>query len=110
MFENLCDEMSKLWSWRWPTAEGEVILVEIERVSASSNKEILRLSIVYSFSIGEDGPYGGEGFWQPAFSCNAAKKFREARRKLRAGHRVLIRYRPDDPSINKLDRSVWNEL
>lgn len=111
MFEDLYDEISRLWSWRWPVAQGQIILVEIERVRrANAREDTLRLSVVYSFSVADDGPYGGESFWSPAFSFNAVKKLREAKRKLHAGLPVPVRYRSDDPSVNKLDRSVWKEF
>jgi hypothetical protein len=111
MFEALYDELSRLWSWRWPTALGEIVLVQIERFRpATSNRDTFRLSVVYSFSVGDDGPYGGESFWCPPFSFGAIKRLRRAKRKLHVGLPVLVRYRPDDPSVNRLDRSVWREL
>ena len=111
MFQDLLDELSRLWSWQWPVTQGQVVLVEIERFRAVySNFDTLRLSIVYEFWLSGDGPYGGEGFWNPAFSLGSMKRLQEAKRKLSVGTNVAIRYRPDDPSINKLDRSVWKTL
>jgi hypothetical protein len=111
MFEALYDELSRLWSWRWPIAQGEIISVQIERVRhGNSSSDTLRLSVVYSFSVGYDGPYGGESFWSPAFSIGAIKRLRQAKRKLRVGLPVPVRYPPDDPSLNRLDRSAWEEL
>lgn len=111
MFEDFYDEISKLWSWRWPIAQGQVVLAEIERVRHRSSKDdTFRLSVVYNFCVNDDGLYGGEGFWSPAFSIGAMKKLREAKRNFRVGMPVVVRYRPDDPSINKLDRRVWEHL
>ena len=111
MFEDLYDEISKLWSWRWPVAQGQVVLAEIERVRHESSKgDTFRLSVVYNFWVNDDGPYGGEGFWIPAFSIGAVNRLRKARRRFHVGTPVAVRYRPDDPSINKLDRSVWKQL
>jgi hypothetical protein len=28
MFDALYDEMSKLWSWRWPIAEGKITAIK----------------------------------------------------------------------------------
>jgi hypothetical protein len=110
MFEDLFDELSKLWSWRWPMVEGKVVTVEIERLHEETSSEVARLCVVYSFCVGDDGPYGGEGFWKPPFTLTAAKRLNRARQKLRAGNAVLVRYRPDDPSINRLDRRVWRDI
>src|SRR4051812_43220543 len=103
MFESLFGELSKLGSWRWPVAEGKVTAVDLERIN---DGESWRLSIAYQFSVGEDGPYTGEGFWSPMFSYNSAKKLRAARRRMRVGSSVQVRYRADDPSVNAMDSSV----
>ena len=110
MFDDLFDEVSKLWSWRWPIVQGKVVTVEIERLHRQTNYEKARLSVVYTFNVGDDGPYGGEGFWTPLFTLTATKRLRRARRNLRPGHPVPVRYRPDDPSINKLDRRAWRNI
>ena len=108
MFEDLFDELSKVLAWRWPIADGTIVMVEIEkRRPALSNREVSRLAIVYTFWVGNDGPYGGEGFWAPSFTLAAGKRLREARRKMKVGTRVPVRYRPHDPSVNKLDRQAW---
>ena len=52
-----------------------MVLADIERVRhASSKDDTLRLSVVYNFWVNDDGPYGGEGFWTPAFSIGAVKR------------------------------------
>ncbi len=109
MFDDLYDTLSKAWSWRWPTAEGEVTAVDLERVRhANSRHDTIRLAIAYKFSLGSDGPYTGESFWQPSF-CVKRRVF-AARHKVRVRQRVTVRFRRDDPSVNTLDRRQWRGL
>jgi hypothetical protein len=110
VFEALWDEVSKLGSFRWPVARGEVTDALIERRRDSRGNEHPRLAVAYKFSVGDDGPYDGEGFWQLRWSWNALAKIKQARRKVRSGHSVRVRYRPDDPSVNKLDGAVGGLL
>jgi hypothetical protein len=65
VFEDLYDKISTLWSWRWPETIGEVTAVDVERVQDPEGGATLRLAVAYKFSIGDDGPYTGESFWQP---------------------------------------------
>ena len=106
MLNDLFDAFSYLWSWRWPVADGQVTAVDIERIGEGRNK-IFRLAVAYEFSLGEDGPYTGESFWQPAFL--AKTRVQNTARRFHLRQQVAIRYRPDDPSINRLDRSVWHK-
>jgi len=108
VFSELYDEISLLWSWRWPEIPGEVTAVDVERVENSRQRESFRLAVAYKFSSGNDGPYTGESFWQPAFFSK--KRVLAARRNIRVHQQVIVRYRPDDPSVNKLDRRVWQGL
>ena len=66
------------------------------------------MAVAYKFSIGNDGPYTGESFWKPAFFSK--KRVLAARRNIRVHQQVIVRYRPDDPSVNKLDGRVWQNL
>ena len=108
MFSDLYNAVSFLWSWSWPTVDGEVTEVIVERIRHSRNPDTLRLSVTYEFSIGSDGPYTGESFWAPAF-CRK-RRVVASRHKMHTHKRVLVRYRKDDPSVNRLDWSVWREL
>jgi len=109
MFDDLYDAISMMWSWRWPTSEGEVTAVDLERIRhANSRNDTLRLAIAYKFSLGDDGPYTGESFWRPSF-CVKRRVF-AARHKIRLHQHVTVRYRPDDPSVSTLDRSVWQDF
>ena len=107
MFSELYDAVSYLWSWRWPEAMGEVTAVDVERIKSGGNIQ-LRLAVAYKFSINDDGPYTGESFWNLAFYVN--RRVLAGKRKIRHGQKVTIRYRQDDPSVNRLDGRVWQEL
>jgi hypothetical protein len=102
MFNDLYDAISFLWSWRWPVAEGEVTEVISERVGR--NRDQARLAVAYEFSVSTDGPYTGECFWTPAFF--QVRRVASARKKIRRFAGVRVRYRPDDPSVNRLDGGV----
>jgi len=108
MFEDLYDAASFLWSWTWPTVDGNITEVLVERIRHNRNPDTFRLSVTYEFSVGTDGPYTGESFWAPTF-CRK-RRVTAARHTIRRHQRVPVRYRPDDPSVNRLDRSVWHEL
>jgi hypothetical protein len=95
---NLDDTLSYLWSWRWPVAQGDVTAVDAGRIQRGRDTTY-RLAIAYEFSLGADGPYTGESFWRPAFLAR-----RRVQSKAREFHRrqpVTVRYRPDDPSVNR---------
>jgi hypothetical protein len=108
VFDDLYDAISLLWSWRWPEIPGEVTAVDVDRVQDSDGIETFRLAVAYKFSIGNDGSYTGESFWQPTVSSK--KRIFSARDRIGVNQKVNVRYRPDDPSVNKLDRSVWESL
>ncbi len=108
MFDDLRDSVSFLWSWRWPYTEGQVTAADIERIKRSRGFETFRLAIAYEFSVGDDGPYTGESFWQPLFFPR--KRVAAARHKFHLHRSVTVRYRADDPSVNRLDRSAWQDL
>ena len=108
MFEDLYDAVSYLWSWNWPTVEGRITEVLVERMRHARNPDTFRLSVTYEFSVGIDGPYTSESFWAPAFCRN--RRVAAARHKIHTRQHVQVRYRRDDPSINRLSRSVWRSL
>jgi Protein of unknown function (DUF3592) len=101
MFGELYDGISLLFSRRWPKVEGRITAVNLR-----SHPEF-RLVVLYQFSIGSDGPYTGESSWasQPGDIDST-----DLSRRLRVGQFVTVRYRADDPSVNTLDRALWNEL
>lgn len=85
--------------------KGEVTEALAERIQHSRGGDTFRLAVAYKFSLGEDGPYTGESFWQPSF-CQKRRVIAK-RRKFRPRKQILVRYRRDDASINRLDHSVW---
>jgi hypothetical protein len=107
MFSSLIDSLSLLFSWRWPKAAGEITAVDID---TAYNRGAYRLAVAYKFFVNNDGPYTGESYWEGGFSADRVSALLEAQKKLHIGQRVTVRYRPDDPSINRLDRSTWREL
>ena|SRR6516164_7132806 len=108
MFEDLRDSVSMLWSWRWRRARGSVTEAIVERIDRGRNLVTYRLAVAYKFSVGDDGPYTGEGLWNPAF-C-AKRRALQARRNVRSGHWITVRFRPDDPSVNRPDAEFWKSI
>jgi hypothetical protein len=108
MFEDLYDAVSLSWSWKWPIAEGKITAVDVERRTSRNGVDNMRLAVAYEFSVGDDGPYTGESFWAPSFFRN--RRVIKAKRKIRVRQTVVVHYRPDNPSINKLDRTAWDDL
>jgi hypothetical protein len=109
MFEDLYDAISRLWSWRWPVAEGEITEVLLERIRhRSSNRDTIRLAIAFEFSVGDDGPYTGESFWRPLFPTT--KRMQRAKGRFHRRQRVAVRYRSGNPSVNMLDGQVWRGI
>ena len=108
MFDDLHDAVSMLWCWRWPVAEGEITAVEIEPFAMKPDKETIRLAVAYKFSVGNDGPFTGETFWRPLFP--SVKRMLDAKDTFHISQQVPVRYRSDDPSVNRLDRCVWQGL
>ena len=91
---------------RWPTATGEVTETRIE--DAQSRRGGIKLTVFYKFVVGDDGPFVGESSWEPFLPEN--DRVFAAGQNCHVGQTVLVRYRPDDASINKVDPSVWRGL
>jgi len=109
MFEDLYDAISFFWSKKWPTVEAEITAVELERIPTRRSKDRFRLSVAYKFYLGEDGPYTGVSFWEPPRSW-PEERVESAEAKVHTGQRRLVRYRPDDASVNALDKSAWEGM
>jgi|SRR6185437_556302 hypothetical protein len=101
MLKNLYDDFSLMFYRRWPKAEGKITAVDI---CPGTERDVV---IVYEFSVGDDGPYTGESSRPFSFEGTTVM---DIERRLSVGKPVLIRYRIDNPSINKLDPSFWKNL
>ena len=101
MLKNLYDDFSLMFYRRWPKAEGKITAVDI---CPGTEPDVV---IVYEFSVGDDGPYTGES--SPPYSFDGTTVM-DIERTLSVGKSVWIRYRLDDPSVNKLDPSFWEDL
>ena len=66
----------------------------------------MELVVEYKFSLGSDGPYTGESVSPPTTALDV-KIINE---RMRVGQPVTVRYRKDDPSVNKVDKTVWEEF
>jgi Protein of unknown function (DUF3592) len=102
----LYDKVTLLFSWRWPTVEGDITSVDLDAVSAGRRGDRVRLAVAYKFCVGRDGPYTGEYYWDPRSSANVLA----AKNTLRVGQSVTVRYRPDDPSVSTLADDFWPGL
>ena len=107
MFSDLFDNISLIFSWRWPKAEGVITAIDLQHIyDEVSGTERPRIVVVYKFSVGDDGPYTGESAW-PRLEQMDLMNINEV---LRPGQAVTVLYRKNNPSVNRLDRSVWRDL
>jgi Protein of unknown function (DUF3592) len=106
MFDDLYDSMTKLLSWRWPTCQGEVTAVDIDPLAQRRYGPDIRLAVAYRFSVGDDGPYTGELFWEALTSASVLA----AKDNIVVGQSVTVRYRRDNPSVNTLDTRGWRDF
>ena len=88
MFSELYDRM---FSQRWPQVEGTITRAYLDPGKVGG------LTVAYEFSIGEDGPYTGESQGFRVVDIDSFK----------IGQKVPVRYRRDDPSVNKIDPGFW---
>ena len=102
MLEDLRDAASLLFSRSWLKAEGS-----ITRVYVDPYERGFYLRIAYEFSIGADGPYTGESRCPTWFGGTDVLDINNT---FAIGRSVPIRYKPGDPSINKIDPSFWGDL
>jgi hypothetical protein len=99
MFDVLYENISRMFSLRWPTAEASITGVYVDPIQQG------QIEVAYEFSIGSDGPYTGQSsppFWFGGAGVVNADKM--------VGQSVTIRYRRSDPSVSTLDRGFWQGL
>src|SRR5258706_13724050 len=95
--------LSRFFSNSWPLGRGEVVEVE---VGQSEHAEAgWGLYVCYKFYAGDDGrdgPYTGESYWEPTFS-KSMEEMEQIASRIHIGEAVQVRYRPDNPSVSKLN-------
>lgn len=102
MFRDLYNSASMVLSWRWPRAEGVVTTVRVAPYRSG-----LKIVLEYKFSVDEQGPYAGES---EAPSWFGGTEMLNVNKAFQIGQSVTIRYRRDDPSINTIDWSWWQDI
>lgn len=101
MFSDLYDKISLLFSRGWPKAEGV-----ITAIGAKAVREGYVLVVEYKFCVGDDGPYTGESECPIAYVGDMT----QLNETLRVGEATAIRYRRDNPSVNRVDWSMWESI
>jgi hypothetical protein len=99
MFDELYENISRMFSRGWPTSDGLITGVYVEPIQRG------QIEVAYEFSVGSDGPYTGQSsppFWFGGTSVVNADAM--------VGQAVTVRYRRSDPSVNTLDRGFWQGL
>lgn len=106
MIDDLRDAIYRLWSWRWPIAQGEATSVEFEQIPGINSADQVTLEVTYRFSLNNDGPYTGIRTWTSTHY--RISDLLAARHRFHEGDAVKVRYRADDPSVNKLLVDSWS--
>ena len=101
MFSDLYYSVSLLFSRSWPKAEGVIAAMGVKPV-----RDGYRLVVEYKFSTADDGPYTGESECPIAYVGDMTR----FNQMLRVGEPITIRYRRDNPSVNKADSRMWEDL
>lgn len=111
MFDDLFGYVTSLFSWRWPVAQGVVTNVEVMFVPSrfKPGRSVPKVEVAYTFSVGDDGPYTGETIWTLYWTASP-KLISSIQNEFGVNKPVTVRYLPKDPSVNKLDRSTWQDF
>ncbi len=99
MSSELYDNISLLFCWLWPMAEGCITSVYVDPSQGG------RISLAYEFSIGNDGPYTGQGsppFWFGGTTLMNTEKM--------LGEKVIVRYKTSNRSVSTIDWGFWKDL
>src|SRR5258706_11457279 len=97
--------LARFFSNTWPLGQGEVTAVEIRKVRTRQGMRSMGISVCYKFYAGDDGrdgPYTGESYWEPTFS-KSMEEMEQIASRIHIGEAVQVRYRPDNPSVSKLN-------
>jgi Protein of unknown function (DUF3592) len=98
-----------LWLYRgsvnWPTADGAIIRLDVERQRESSGGgHYFRATFTYDFQDADGDRLSGT--WYKNFSSELeARDF--AARELPVGKPVIVRFNPRNPALNDLELDSW---
>jgi hypothetical protein len=96
------------WLYRasltWPTADGVITRVDIERKRGPGNGHYFRATFTYEFQ--DPNSLRLSGTWSKNFSSESeASDF--AARELAVGKPVVVRFNPKNPTFNDLELDSW---
>jgi Protein of unknown function (DUF3592) len=96
-----------VWLYRasltWPTANGVVTQLEVERRQDSNGHHFCA---TFSYDFYDTNGSRVSGTWFKNFSSeNDAREF--AGRELPVGKQVVVRYSPKNPALNNLELDSW---
>jgi hypothetical protein len=97
-----------VWLYRasltWPTADGSITRLDIERKSNAGGGHYFRATFTYDFLDANGQRFSGT--WYKNFSSDSeARDF--AARELPAGKPVVVRFNPRNPALNDLELDSW---
>jgi Protein of unknown function (DUF3592) len=102
VFRELYNGASMMLSWGWPVAEGVITAVRVDPCRSG-----LQVVLDYEFSVNGQGPYTEAS---SAPSWFGATEVMDIQKTFRIGRALAIRYRRDDPSVNRIDWRRWQGL
>ena len=98
------------WLYRasltWPTADGVITRIDIERQSDGSIHGGHYFCATFSYDFRDPTKNRLQGNWHKNFSSEEeARQFSE--RELPVGKHVVVRFNPKDPAFNDLELDSW---
>jgi Protein of unknown function (DUF3592) len=99
-----------LWLYRasltWPTADGVITRIDIERQRDASLHGGHYFCATFSYDFRDSVANRLNGSWHKNFSSEKeARQFSE--RELPVGKRVVVRFNPKNPAFNDLELDSW---
>ena len=98
------------WLYRasltWPTADGAITLLQIERKRSAGTPSGHYFSATFTYDFRDPSGNRVSGTWYKNFSTEAdAREFAE--RELPIGKKVIVRFSPKNPNLNDLELDSW---
>ena len=98
------------WLYRasltWPTADGVITRIDIERKSSGGSPSGHYFSATFTYDFRDSGGHRVSGTWYKDFSAEAeARAF--ADRELPVDKKVVVRFNPKNSDLNNLELDSW---